>query len=67
MVAGTHVAVTDVMLLTGACTVTIAVPDLVVSWTLVAVTVTAPATAGAVNNPLAEIVPPVTDQVTAEL
>jgi hypothetical protein len=50
------------------CTVTDAVPDLVVSCVLVAVTVTVAAEAGAVNSPPALMVPPpVTDHVTAEL
>jgi hypothetical protein len=49
---------------TGAATVTVVVADFVVSATLVAVTVTFPAAAGAVKRPLAVIVPPVADQVT---
>jgi hypothetical protein len=49
---------------TGAATVTVVVADFVVSATLVAVTVTFPAVAGAVKRPLAVIVPPVADQVT---
>jgi hypothetical protein len=49
------------------CTVTAAVPDFVVSWVLVAVTVTVPAVAGAVKSPLALMVPPLADHVTAEL
>jgi hypothetical protein len=55
------------MLEAAACTVTDAVPDLVASWVLVAVTVTTPAVAGAVNMPLEEIVPPLAAQVTEEL
>lgn len=46
-------------------TVTVAVPDFVVSATLVAVTVTVPAEAGAVNNPEALIDPAEACQVTA--
>jgi hypothetical protein len=49
------------------CTVTAAVPDFVVSWVLVAVTVTVPAVAGAVKSPLALMVPPLADHVTEEL
>lgn len=48
-------------------TVTVAVPDLVVSCVLVAVTVTDPAELGAVNNPLPLIVPPLAVHFTAEL
>jgi len=48
-------------------TVTVADPDLVASSVLVAVTVTLPAEAGAVKSPLAEMLPELTDQVTAEL
>ena len=48
-------------------TVIVAVPDLLVSWVLVAVTVTDPAEPGAVNNPLPLIVPPLAVHVTAEL
>ena len=44
-----------------------AVPDFVVSWVLVAVTVTMPAEAGAVRRPFVSIAPSLTDQVTAEL
>jgi hypothetical protein len=49
------------------CAVTAAVPDFVVSWVLVAVTVTVPAVAGAVKSPLALMVPPLADHVTEEL
>jgi hypothetical protein len=49
------------------CTVSDAVPDLVGSSTLVAVTVTAAAEAGAVNKPLALIDPALAVHVTAEL
>ena len=51
----------------GIVTVTVAEPDLVVSSVLVAVTVTLPAEADAVKSPLAEMLPELTDQVTAEL
>jgi len=47
--------------------VTVACPDFVVSCALVAVTVTVPEEEGAVNSPLAFIVPALADQVTAEL
>src|SRR5579859_6372764 len=49
------------------CTVTEAVPDLVVSCVLVAVMVTEPAVAGAVKRPVALIVPAVADQFTVAL
>src|SRR5438270_12908446 len=49
------------------CTVTVALPDCVVSWTLVAVTVAAPVVAGAVNSPVALMAPSLADHVTAEL
>jgi len=58
---------TEVMLEAGGCTVTEAVPDFVGSCVLVAVTVTAPAEAGAVKTPLVLTVPPLADQVTVEL
>ena len=48
-------------------TVIVAVPDLLVSSVLVAVTVTEPVEPGAVNSPLALIVPPPADHVTVEL
>jgi len=53
-------------MLSGGWTVTTEFADTFGSATLVAVTfrITAVFTIGAVNNPLAEIVPPVTDQVT---
>ncbi len=50
-----------------ACTVIVAVPDLVVSSVLVAVTVIDPAEPGAVNSPLESIVPPLAVQFTVEL
>jgi hypothetical protein len=49
------------------CTVTAVVPEITGSWVLVAVTVTLPAEAGAVNTPLAFTVPALADQATAEL
>jgi len=48
-------------------TVIVAVPNLLVSCVLVAVTVTDPVEPGAVNNPLPLIVPPLAVHVTAEL
>jgi hypothetical protein len=48
-------------------TLIVAVPDLLVSCVLVAVTVTDPVELGAVNNPLPLIVPPLAVHVTAEL
>jgi hypothetical protein len=47
--------------------VMVAVPDLLGSCVLTAVTVTVPAEAGAVNTPLAVTAPLLADQVTAEL
>lgn len=44
-----------------------AVPDSEVDCVLVAVTVMLPAVEGAVKTPAAEMVPPVADQLTAEL
>jgi hypothetical protein len=49
---------------TGAATVMVAVPDLVASATLVAVTVIVALLAGAVSKPVAEIVPAEAFQVT---
>jgi len=51
----------------GGLTVTIVLPDLLVSWADVAVTVTVPAVAGAVNIPEELIVPVLADHVTDEL
>ena len=69
MVEGVHVAATEVIVGGGGggCTVTEAFPDFVVSCTLVAVMVTAPAVAGAVKSPVELIEPAATDHVTAEL
>ena len=58
---------TEVMVVVGVVTVTVVLPDLVVSWTDVAVTVTVAAMAGAVNNPEELIVPAFADHVTDEL
>jgi hypothetical protein len=58
---------TEVMVVADVVTVTVALPFMVVSWTDVAVTVTVPAVAGAVNNPEELIVPALADQVTDEL
>ena len=66
-VDGLQVTATEVTVGGVDCTVTIAVPDLVVSWVLVAVTVTVPGKAGAVKIPLALILPPLADHVTPEL
>jgi len=69
-VDGLQVTWTEVMVEDGGgddCTVTDAVPDFVGSCMLVAVTVTAPAEAGAVKTPLAFTVPLLVDHVTAEL
>ena len=51
----------------GAVTVMVAFPVFVVSCELVAVTLTDPAVAGAVNFPFASIVPALADHVTTEL
>ena len=55
---------TEVMVGGGAVTVTVALPVMLVFWTDVAVTVTVPAVAGAVNIPEELIVPALADQVT---
>jgi hypothetical protein len=56
-------------MLCGVCITTViaASPDFVESWVLVAVTVTLPAEAGAVNSPLELMLPPLAVHVTAEL
>ena len=66
---GLQVTATEVTVLVGGvdCTVSIAVPDFVVSCVLVAVTITVPAEAGDVKSPLESMVPALADQVTAEL
>ncbi len=66
-VDGLQVTATEVMVGEVNCTATEAVPDLVVSCVLVAVTVIRPAVAGAVKSPLVLIVPPLADHFTAEL
>ena len=66
-VAGLQVAVTLVMVGGAGVTVTLAVPDFVLSCTEVAVTVTFPAVAGAVRSPDELIVPALADQVTEGL
>ena len=50
-----------------ACTVIIAAPDTVGFCTLIAVTMTDPAAAGAVKRPVGLIVPTLADHVTDEL
>jgi len=67
MVGGLQATATEVIVGGSDCTVTDAVPDFVVSWVLVAVTVTLPGEAGAVKSPPVLIVPPPADHVTAEL
>jgi hypothetical protein len=55
------------MVVVDVVTVTVVLPLLLVSWTDVAVTVTVPTAAGAVNIPEELIVPALADHVTAEL
>jgi len=62
---GLQEAETDVMV--GPVTLTVAVPDLLVSWVDVAATVTLPVVLGAVNRPDELIVPALAVQVTVEL
>ena len=64
---GLQVTATEVIVGELACTLTVAVPDLVPSCALVAVTVRVLAVAGAVKRPLALMAPPVADHVTPEL
>ena len=59
----TVVGETEIEVTVGALTVTVAEADFVLSATLVAVTVTLPAVAGAVRRPAAEIVPAEADHV----
>jgi hypothetical protein len=66
-VDGLHAALTEVMVVEGAFTVTEAVPALVESCVLVAVTAAAAAVAGAVKSPLELTLPALADHVTAEL
>ena len=63
-VVGLQETETEVMVGGGVVTVTVVLPLLVVSWTDVAVTVTVPAVAGAVNMPEELIVPALADQLT---
>ena len=65
-VVGVQITETEVMLELG-CTVTVAEPDLEVSWVLVAVTVTDPLDPGAVSRPDELIVPALVVHVTAAL
>ena len=67
IVDGLQVTVTEVIVGGVDCTVTIAVPNFVVSWVLVAVTIAVPGKAGAVKIPLALMLPPLSDHVTPEL
>jgi hypothetical protein len=67
MAVGLQAAETDVIGDEDDCTVTDVVPDITGSCVLVAVSVTLPAEAGAVNTPLAFTVPALADQATAEL
>jgi hypothetical protein len=67
IVDGLQITPTDVIVGGVDCTVTDAVPVLVVSWVLVAVTVTVPDVAPAVKSPLPLMAPPLADHVTAEL
>jgi hypothetical protein len=62
-----QVTASEVIVDAAACTVTGTEPDFVESWVLVAVILTVPAAAGAVNSPAAVMVPPLADHVTAEL
>jgi hypothetical protein len=66
-VDGSHAICTDVMAEGAGCTVRAAVPDLVGSCVLVAVTVAVPAELGAVKTPAPLTVPLVADQATTEL
>jgi hypothetical protein len=64
-VAGVQVTETaETVPVAAACTATVALPDLVVSWVLVAVTVALPPVAAAVKSPFASMVPPFAVQVT---
>jgi hypothetical protein len=66
MLEGVGIAVTVGVALVGAVTVTVALPDFVESCAEVAVIVAVPAAEG-VKTPPELTVPPVADQVTAEL
>jgi hypothetical protein len=65
--AGLQVTITAVIVGAAACTVTGALPDLVVSCVLVAVTIKLPTAGGAVRSPLELTVPLLADQVTVDL
>lgn len=69
--AGLHTTETeltvDITLCTGACTFNDAAPDFDGSCVLLAVTVTFPEDAGAVNSPFVLMAPALADQFTAEL
>lgn len=67
IVVGEQDAVTEVMVDPGGFTITVVDPDLLASWTEVAliVTVVDEETAGAVNKPDADTVPAVADHITA--
>ena len=69
IVEGLHVTATEEIVggLDGMATITVAVPDLLESSLLVAVTVTVAAEFGAVSIPFASIVPPLAVHVTIEL
>lgn len=64
---GLHVTETEVTLEAGGCTTTFAVPALLGSCALVAVTVTVPGAADAVNSPVGVMVPLLTVHETAEI
>ncbi|HEX6495448.1 MAG TPA: hypothetical protein VF018_08195 [Acidobacteriaceae bacterium] len=67
IVAGLHAAETDAIVEEDACTFTAVLPDITGSCVLVAIKVTLPTEAGAVNTPLVFTVPALADQLTAEL
>jgi hypothetical protein len=67
IVDGLQATPTEEIVGAAAFTAIVAVPVLLVSSVLVAVTVTDPAELGAVNNPLPLIVPPLAVHVTVEL
>jgi hypothetical protein len=66
-VAGLQATETDVIAEGDACTVRDVVPEITGSCVLVAITVTLPAEAGAVNTPSAFTVPALADHATSEL
>ena len=69
IVEGLHVTLTEEIVdgPDAVVTATVAIPDLLASCVLVAVTVTVAAELGAISIPLALIVPPLAFQVTIEL